>query len=99
MSLIVYGSDLPKEPEQQKPVERLDIDALPYVDEYDTAMQQTVAKLIEQEMKTFRPPNYLQDLPPVEVNFKVCGFITILPSLSVCAMLFLYNCVILTFDG
>jgi pre-mRNA-splicing factor SPF27 len=45
------------------------IDALAYIDPYTPEMEAEVFRLIEAEMQTFVPPNYLAHLAPVTFSF------------------------------
>ena len=49
------------------------IDALPYVDSQynDAKMKKRVDQLVEAEMKTFAPRDYVAHLPQYEPNFEV----------------------------
>jgi len=47
-------------------------DALPYVDQYNERDREVALQLIEQEMKSFEPRDYLAHLPPApELQFGV----------------------------
>ena len=47
-------------------------DALPYVDPYNAKDREMALQLIEQEMKSFQPQDYLAHLPPAPtLNFRV----------------------------
>jgi len=75
MSLVVFdpaSNGTPKAAAAAAPVERQLVDAMPYTDSYDPDAQVEVLALIEAEMRSFRPPNYLKDRPPIQVNFSVC---------------------------
>jgi hypothetical protein len=47
------------------------VDALAYVDEFDEKAQKQAQLLVEQEMKTFVPKNYLEHMPIAELHFTV----------------------------
>jgi pre-mRNA-splicing factor SPF27 len=53
------------------PAPHIEIDALPYIDSQynDPEMKARVDSLVQAEMRTFRPGNYLAHLPEHEVNF------------------------------
>jgi pre-mRNA-splicing factor SPF27 len=56
--------------QQQQQQQDTLLDALPYVDEFDEKLRKQAQLLVEQEMKTFVPKNYLEHLPVVELHFK-----------------------------
>lgn len=47
------------------------LDALPYVDQHynDPRVMDEVDRLVEAEMRTFQPPNYLEAYPDYEISF------------------------------
>ena len=47
------------------------IDALPYIDKEYERRKREVDRLIIDEMKTFSPPDYLENLPPPPEPFTV----------------------------
>jgi hypothetical protein len=47
------------------------LDALPYIDIHYEGMKDKVHSLIEQEMRTFSPPNYLAHYEELELKFAV----------------------------
>ena len=53
------------------PAPHIEVDALPYIDSQynDPEMKARVDSLVQAEMRTFRPGNYLAHLPEHEVNF------------------------------
>ena len=61
------------EPALALPAPTTPIDALPYVDSQynDPKMKKQVDQLVQAEMKTFAPGDYLAHLPPYEPNFEV----------------------------
>jgi hypothetical protein len=65
MAAVTQSSDA------SEPKPTLLIDVLPYADEYDELTQAEVEGLIEQEMRTFAPPNYLADAPEHVIKFQV----------------------------
>lgn len=55
------------------------IDALAYIDPYTPEMETQVFRLIEEEMQSFVPPNYLAHHGPLVFSF-VCVPLTFLTS-------------------
>ena len=54
------------------PPPRTDIDALPYIDQqYTDAARSEVESLIQAELKTFKPKDYLAPWPMHEPDFEV----------------------------
>lgn len=47
------------------------VDSLPYIDEYTQEMEKQVISLIEEEMRSFPPENYLAHLANDDFSF-VC---------------------------
>lgn len=48
-----------------------ELDSLPYIDIHYESMQDKVRSLIEEEMRTFTPPNYLEAFGQQELKFEV----------------------------
>lgn len=56
----------------------LDLDALPYIDyDPDEATKNSVSRMIEEEMRTFKPKDYLSHLEMPETTFAVCTLVFI----------------------
>jgi len=51
------------------------IDALPYIDAEFDSVEDEVNQMIENEMDTFDPPNYLEKFPPLDLSFNKLIFV------------------------
>lgn len=65
------NTDVTSQQQQQQSQNSPLVDALAYVDEFDEKEKERAQLLVEQEMKTFVPKNYLEHMPIAELHFTV----------------------------